>query len=77
MPEFLRPYWLAVRRWPVYSGLVLLLLLGFGWAGQAGNRLLGDDNESSESASGGPSNSLTGHGGSHGSHSGHGTFYHK
>jgi hypothetical protein len=68
MLEFLRPYWLAVRRWPVYSGLVLLVLLGFG---------LGDDNESSESASGGPSNSLTGHGGSHGSHGGHGTFYHK
>jgi hypothetical protein len=74
MPEFIRAYWLAIRRWPVYSGLALLGLLGFGWAGQRGTRLLGDDNESTEAERGGPGNSLTGRGGSHG---GHGTFYHK
>jgi hypothetical protein len=74
MLDFLRTYWLAIRRWPVYTGLLLLLLLGFGWAGQGGTRLFGDDNESTENANGGPGNSLTGHGGSHG---GHGTFYHK
>jgi hypothetical protein len=74
MADFFRAYWLAVRRWPVYSGLALLVLLGFGWAGLRGTRLLGDDNESSETANGGPGNSLSGRGGSHG---GHGTFYHK
>ena len=74
MLEFLRPYWLAVRRWPLYTGLVVGLLLGFGWLAQRGTRLLGDDNETAETASGGPGNSLTGHGRSHG---GHGTFYHK
>jgi hypothetical protein len=42
--------------------------------GLRGTRLLGDDNESSETANGGPGNSLSGRGGSHG---GHGTFYHK
>ncbi len=73
MPDFFRPYWLAIRRWPMYSGLILLILLGFGWTGLRGARILGDDNESTESA-GGAGNSLTGRGGSHG---GHGTFYHK
>jgi len=77
MPDFFRAYWLAIRRWPVYSGLALLVLLGFGWAGQRGSRLLGDDNESTESATGGPGNSLTERGSSHGSYHGHGTFYHK
>lgn len=72
MLDFLRSYWLAVRRWPLYTGLVLLLLLGFGWLGWHGTRLLGDDNETAETASGGTGNSLTGR-----SHGGHGTFYHK
>ena len=74
MLDFLHPYWLAVRRWPLYTGVVVLLLAGFGWLAQHGTRLLGDDNETAETASGGPGNSLTGHGRSHG---GHGTFYHK
>ena len=67
MLDFLHPYWLAVRRWPLYTGVVVLLLAGFGWLAQHGTRLLGDDNETAETASGGPGNSLTGHG----------TFYHK
>jgi len=73
MPDFIRAYWLAIRRWPVYAGLAALGLLAFEWAGLNGYRLLGDDNESSETERGGPGNSLSGraHGG------GHGTFYHK
>ncbi len=74
MSDFFRAYWLAVRRWPMYSGLMLLVLLGFGWTSLHGSRILGDDNESTESADGSPGNSLTGRGGSH---HGHGTFYHK
>jgi hypothetical protein len=74
MPDFFRAYWLAVRRWPMYSGLILLVLLGFGWTGLHGARILGDDNESTESADGSPGNSLTGRGSSH---HGHGTYYHK
>ncbi len=77
MLDFLRDYWLAFRRWPVYSILTLLMLIGFGRAGWRGVTLLGidSDNANTESASGGSAgNSLTGRGGSH---HGHGTFYHK
>jgi hypothetical protein len=71
MLDLLRPFWLAIRRWPVYAGLATLGLTAFGWAGLSGYRLLGDDNESTEAERGGRGNSLTGHGG------GHGVFYHK
>jgi hypothetical protein len=70
MPDFIRSFWLVIRRWPVYAGLAALSLVAFEWAGLQGYRLLGDDNESTEAERGGPGNSLTGHGG-------HGTFYHK
>ena len=72
MPDFIRAYWLAIRRWPVYAGLAALGLGAFEWAGLRGYRLLGDDNESTEAERGGPGNSLTGR-----AHGGHGTFYHK
>lgn len=72
MPDFLRAYWLAIRRWPVYAGLAALGLTAFTWAGLRGQRLLGDDNESTEAERGGASNSLTGR-----AHGGHGVFYHK
>ena len=72
MPDFIRALWLAIRRWPVYAGLAGLGLGAFEWAGLRGYRLLGDDNESSETERGGPGNSLTGR-----AHGGHGTFYHK
>jgi hypothetical protein len=71
MRDLLRPFWLAIRRWPLYAGLAMLGLATFVGAGLRGYRLLGDDNESTEAERGGPGNSLTGHGG------GHGTFYHK
>ena len=72
MLDFLRGYWLAIRRWPVYAGLVALGLAAFAGAGLRGYRLLGDDNESTEAERGGPGNSLTGR-----AHGGHGVFYHK
>lgn len=72
MLDFIRSFWLAIRRWPVYAGLATLGLVAFEWAGLRGYRLLGDDNESSETERGGPGNSLTGR-----AHGGHGTFYHK
>jgi len=72
MSDFIRAYWLAIRRWPVYAGLAALGLGLFGWAGLSGYRLLGDDNESSETERGGPGSSLSGR-----AHGGHGTFYHK
>ena len=72
MPDFIRSFWLAIRRWPVYAGLATLGLGLFEWAGLRGYRLLGDDNESTETERGGPGNSLTGR-----AHGGHGTFYHK
>ncbi|MGI4738689.1 MAG: hypothetical protein ACRYG7_26255 [Janthinobacterium lividum] len=74
MLDLVRSFWQALRRWPVYAGLAALGLLAFVGAGLRGYRLLGDDNESTETERGGPGNSLTGRGGSHG---GHGTFYHK
>ncbi len=70
MLDSLRSFWLAVRRWPVYAGLAALGLLAFAGAGLRGYRLLGDDNESTETARAGPGS----HGGGHG---GHGVFYHK
>ncbi|GAA4494243.1 hypothetical protein GCM10023172_04030 [Hymenobacter ginsengisoli] len=70
MLDFLRDYWLAVRRWPVYAGLAALGLATFVGTGLRGYRLLGDDNESTEAERGGPGS----HGGAHG---GHGVFYHK
>lgn len=70
MPRFLQEYWLAIRRWPVYAGLTALGLLAFAGAGLRGYRLLGDDNESTETGRSGPGS----HGGGHG---GHGVFYHK
>ena len=56
----------------MYAGLATLGLVVFEWAGLRGYRLLGDDNESTETERGGPGNSLTGR-----AHGGHGTFYHK
>lgn len=70
MPNFLRSFWLAIRRWPVYAGLAALGLGAFEWAGLRGYRLLGDDNESTETL-GAP-----GTRGSHGS-AGHGLYFHK
>lgn len=74
MLDLLRSFWQAIRRWPLYAGLATLGLLTFAGAGLRGYRLLGDDNESTETVSG-PGNSFTGHGHGHGG--GHGTFYHK
>jgi hypothetical protein len=67
MRNYFLSLWVAARRWPVYAGLLLLGLAAFTGAGLRGYRLLGDDNESTETERGG-------HGGSRG---GHGTFYHK
>jgi len=67
MPNFLQAYWEAIRRWPVYAGLAALGLLAFAGAGLRGYRLLGDDNESTETERSGPG----------GGHAGHGVFYHK
>ncbi|MGI4870057.1 MAG: hypothetical protein ACRYFX_02630 [Janthinobacterium lividum] len=66
---FLRTLGLSVRRLPVYAGLLLLVVGGFGWLGWHGRSVWGDDNESTESVSG-PS------GRSHGS-AGHLRYYHK
>ncbi len=66
MPDFLRAYWQAIRRWPLYAGLAALVLAAFVGAGLRGYRLLGDDNESVEAGHSGP-----------GSRGGHGAFYHK
>jgi hypothetical protein len=38
----------AAGRWPIYTALMGLLVLGFGYAGLTGYRLLGDDNETNE-----------------------------
>ncbi|TDN36067.1 hypothetical protein E4631_03715 [Hymenobacter sp. UV11] len=70
MPDLLRSLWLAIRRWPIYAGLAGLGLLAFVGAGLRGYRLLGDDNESTETARNSPGT----HGGGH---AGHGAFYHK
>jgi hypothetical protein len=52
----------AVRRWPFYTGLMALLVVGFGYAGLTGYRLLGDDNESDANELVGPPRA-GGHGG--------------
>ncbi|WP_375417400.1 hypothetical protein [uncultured Hymenobacter sp.] len=67
MPDFLRSLWLAARALPLYAGLVLLSLTGFVWAGLHGTRLLGDDNESTETLG------SAGRGAS----GGHARYYHK
>lgn len=69
MPDFLRSLWLTARSLPLYTAVVLLSLGVFTWAGLNGTRLLGDDNESTETLNG-PS------GRSHGG-GGHARFYHK
>lgn len=62
MSDLLRPFWLAVRRWPFYTGLAVLGIVVFAWTGLAGYRLLGDDNESGATELAGPPRS-GGHGG--------------
>ena len=61
-----------LRRSPLYAGLLGLGLAAFLALGLRGSRLIGDDNESSETERGGPGNTLTGR-----AHGGHGIFYHK
>jgi hypothetical protein len=48
MRELFASFWLAMRRWPLYAGLAVLGLGLFAWAGLGSHRLLGDDNESSD-----------------------------
>ncbi len=69
MFNLLRSYWLALRRWPLYAALAALGLAVFTWAGLSGHRLLGDDNESSDTELAGPPRA--------GGHGGAGHFYHK
>jgi hypothetical protein len=69
MPPFIRAFWLTIRAVPLYAGVVALTLGAFVWFGLHGTRLLGDDNESTETLNG-PSGRT--HGGS-----GHARFYHK
>jgi hypothetical protein len=69
MRDLLRPFWLAVRNWPFYTGLAVLGLAIFAWAGLASHRLLGDDNESGATELAGPPRA--------GGHGGAARFYHK
>lgn len=69
MPNYLRDLWLAVRRWPIYSGLVAVVLLTFMSSGLASYRLLGDDNESEANELIGPPSA--------GGHGGTARYYHK
>jgi hypothetical protein len=62
MPDFLRVLGAAARRWTLYTGFLVLGLGVFCWAGLRSYRLLGDDNESSESTQSGPPRA-GGHGG--------------
>ena len=54
MVDLLRSLWFAVRNWPVYAGLAMLGLGLFTWAGLSSHRLLGDDNESTDTELAGP-----------------------
>lgn len=69
MLDLLRPYWAAMRSWPMYMGLAVLGLGLFIWASFASYRLLGDDNESTGTELAGPGRS--------GGHGGAARFYHK
>jgi hypothetical protein len=69
MRDLLRPFWLAVRNWPFYTGLAVLGLAIFAWAGLASHRLLGDDNESGAPYGAGPRGAPA--------HGGAARFYHK
>lgn len=57
----------------LFYALLLLPLAWFAWGGLTGTRLLGDDNESTETVGNGGQGFRSGSGGS----AGHARFYHK
>lgn len=54
MFDFFTKLWPSVRQWPIYTVLGVLVLTAFTMLGLRGYRLLGDDNESSETEQAGP-----------------------
>jgi hypothetical protein len=60
--QYFSQLWPAIRQWPIYTALVALGLLAFTVMGLRGYRLLGDDNESTETEQAGAPRA-GGHGG--------------
>jgi hypothetical protein len=69
MHDYWQGWRLAIRRWPLYAGLVGAVLAGFVGTNLAGYRLLGDDNETDANELVGPPRA--------GGHGGAARFYHK